>query len=219
MRHVQLEQVEAGLVAPCAAARTKSSRTASMSARSISRGTWLCGQYGSGDGGDDRPVAVGAAARRSPSHSRLRRALAARRAPSWMPIFAGLVRVHEVDDALPGRHVLGLVHAGAAGRDAALAADVGHLGRSPGRRRRPRGCRGARGASRSACRPRPSTGTSARRRRGSRARSSRRRNGVNIGGGGGVAGDADAALPRGLLGEPARRPRRRASGRARLRFS
>ena len=36
--------------------------------------------------------------------------------------------VHEIDDALPGRLVLGLVGAGAAGRDAALGRDAGHLG-------------------------------------------------------------------------------------------
>src|SRR5438270_700156 len=37
------------------------------------------------------------------------------------------VRVHEVDDPFPGRDVLRLVHAGAARRDAAFPADVGHL--------------------------------------------------------------------------------------------
>ena len=59
VRHVQLEQVEARPPRPCAAARTNSSRTRSMSARVISRGTWLCGKYGSGDADDERPVPLG----------------------------------------------------------------------------------------------------------------------------------------------------------------
>ena len=38
------------------------------------------------------------------------------------------VGVHVADDALPGGDVLGFVHAGAGGRDAAVGGDVGHLG-------------------------------------------------------------------------------------------
>ena len=76
---------------------------------------------------DQRPVAVGAAARRSPSHSRrvepLRPAWA-----SWMPILRRAVACTKSTMRFQARDVLGLVHAGAAGRDAALAADVGHLG-------------------------------------------------------------------------------------------
>ena len=41
VRHVELEQVEARRAAAPRAAATNWSRTASMSARSISRGTWL----------------------------------------------------------------------------------------------------------------------------------------------------------------------------------
>ena len=51
-------------------------------------------------------------------------------------------------------------------------------------------------------------------RRGSPARSSRSRNGVNIGGGGGVAGTRTPALPRGLAGEPASTVARRTPDRA-----
>ena len=142
------------------------------------------------------------AARRSPPTSAAS-SPCGRRAPSWIPIRACARAVHEIHDALPGRHVLGLVHAGAAGTDAGLAADVGHLGHHQAGAADARGCRGGPGASRPACRPPPSTGTSARPPRGWPARSSRRRNGVNIGGGGDVAGDADAALPRGVIGEPA----------------
>jgi hypothetical protein len=46
--------------------------------------------------------------------------------PSWIPIFARLCAVHEVDDALPGGDVLGGVHARAAG-EMRPRAHVGHL--------------------------------------------------------------------------------------------
>ena len=57
--------------------------------------------------------------------------------------------VDEIDDALPGRLVLGRIEAGAAGRDAALAARRRSSRCRPGRRRPWRARRSARGASRS----------------------------------------------------------------------
>ena len=70
------------------AAVTKSSRTASMSPRSIARGTWLCGRYGIGEAeiSGQLPSCRGSS---MPSHIKrvdpLRPACA-----SWMPIFAAL---------------------------------------------------------------------------------------------------------------------------------
>ena len=48
--------------------------------------------------------------------------------PSCRQNFGAGVGVHEIDDALPGRLLRVVVHAGAAGRDARLRRDVGHLG-------------------------------------------------------------------------------------------
>ena len=108
------------------AARTNSSRTLSMSARVISRGTWLLGDHAHRRRRHDRPVA-GTQRRIHRLPAELRRALR-----PGMPELDGdlgvRLGVDEIDDALPGRFVLGRIEAGAAGRDAALGRDAGHLG-------------------------------------------------------------------------------------------
>ena len=48
--------------------------------------------------------------------------------PSCRQNFVAELRMHEIDDALPGGLVRVVVHAGAAGRDARVRRDVGHLG-------------------------------------------------------------------------------------------
>ena len=97
-----------------------------MSSRVISRGTWLCGEYGSGDADTSGQLPSGSGSS-IPSHMRrvepLRPAWA-----SWSAIRASVWRVDEVDDAPPRVDVLRLVHPGAARADAPLAAHVGHLG-------------------------------------------------------------------------------------------
>ena len=97
-----------------------------MSARVISRGSWLTpGRYGSGDG---------AISGQLPSRQRLvlalphqlRRALAARVAELGADPGVA-VGVHEVDDPRPRGRVLVRVEAAAAGRDPPFARDADHL--------------------------------------------------------------------------------------------
>ena len=114
------------------AAWTNWSRTTSISRRSISRGTWLCGKYGSGEAemAGQFPSGSGSSI---PSHMRrvepLRPAWA-----SWRAMRPSAAAVHELDRiALPGVDVLGLVHPRAARADPPLAAHVGHLGDDEGR--------------------------------------------------------------------------------------
>ena len=180
----------------CSSSRSKPARSAqlvgarrtrrdtrSMSARSIARGAGQPCVEGKRRRAERLPRALVRASGPSPSHGRLHEPLRPACA-SCMPIFARRVRVHEVDDALPRRHVRVVPHPRAAGRDAALGRDVGHLGDHE-----------PRAADRAAAEVHevpvvghavaaPSTGTSATRRCGSASVSPRSVNGANIGGGG-----------------------------------
>ena len=126
MGHVQLEQVEPGLGRGARAEATNWSRTSSMSARVISRGSWLTpGTYGSGDGAISGQLPSGSGSS-SPSHISFVEPLRPEW-PSWAPIRASPLRVHEVDDPRPRGRVLVRVEAAAAGRDPALARHADHL--------------------------------------------------------------------------------------------
>ena len=69
--------------------------------------------------------------------------------PSWMPTLAGVVGVHEIDDALPGRRLLVVPQAEAAGRDARVGRDAGHLAEDERRAAHARARRDAPGGNRS----------------------------------------------------------------------
>ncbi len=123
---VQLQHVEAGALGHLGRAHELRRARPSMSARVISRGTWLCGRPRHRRRRHHLPVAAARAARPS-LPAELGRALGARMAELDGDLRVGL-GVDEIDDALPGRLVLGRVEAGAAGRDAPLRRDAGHLG-------------------------------------------------------------------------------------------
>ena len=133
--HVQLEQVEAGLGRALASRRRTRRARASMSARVISRGTWLvAGRYGSGDGAISGQLPSGSGSS-SPSHisfvEPLRpRGRAARRSRA-VPCACtkSTIRFHAGD-------VLVAVQAAAAGRDPALGATCRSSRSSRARRRR-----------------------------------------------------------------------------------
>ena len=217
VRHVQLEQVEAGLVGAARGARTKSRDHRSMSARVISRGTWLCGKYGIGEGatigqlplGERLVVALPRSAASTPCGRRARAASRSSRCD------CGRARSRRcASSARRARLVQSPVQPGVMRPS---ATDVGHLGDDePGAADRAR-CRGARGASRRACRrPREywHIGDTTTRFASSR---SRKRNGVNIGGGAGVtAARRRRTAARGAAAANHRRRRaRRTPGRAR----
>ncbi len=97
-----------------------------MSARVIARGTWLRSPNGTGEG-----ASSGQLPSRSGSSGSSQPRWVEPLGPAWpscSAIFARRVGVHEVDDARPGRLVLVLVHPRAAGRDAPVRRDAGHLG-------------------------------------------------------------------------------------------
>ncbi len=101
-------------------------RPRSMSARVISRGTWLCGKVGQRRRRDDRPAALRKRLVDALPHQ-LGRALA----PGMAELQAELRRrigVHEIDDALPRRFLRVGIEPGAAGRDARVRRHAGHLG-------------------------------------------------------------------------------------------
>ena len=92
VRAVQLEHVEARRRSPCARRATNSSRTRSMSARVISRGTCMPSRVRDRRGGRSTAQSPSASGSSVPSHMQPRRALAARsgraagrssRASSW----------------------------------------------------------------------------------------------------------------------------------------
>ena len=140
--------VEAGFVGTCRRPYEGVAHP-SMSARVISRGA---GQSG--------PERLGRRAERLPGalRCRQRHIVPLPRMPSPSPCVrrgragwrscAAELRVHEVDDALPGHRMLGRVHSRAAWRDPPCRRDVGHLGDRSGPRRRWPGCQDAPGASR-----------------------------------------------------------------------
>ena len=127
VRAVQLQPVEAGLGRqPRCCARSRR-RTRSMSARVIARDQSLTpSRYCCGDAeiSGQLPCASGWS---SPSHGTRVEPLA----PAWpscMAIFASVLRVHEIDDALPAIALRLAPQAGAAGRDAGIGRRAGHLG-------------------------------------------------------------------------------------------
>ena len=134
------------------AAATKSAITASMSARVISRGTWLCGIVGQRRGRDDRPGALAAAAGPCPPTSAWSRPCGRRgRAAGRTSCRIG---VHEIDDALPGAPPARRRRCPAQPGEMRASGETQVISVNTGRRRRWRASRSARGASRSACRRR-----------------------------------------------------------------
>ena len=132
MRHVELEQVEAGLVGHARGAHVVGAHRVHVGRASIARGTWSPARKGDRRRRESGQLPSAAAARRPPTA--VRGALAA----GVAELDADLRReaVHELDDPPPRRHVLGLVEPGAAGRDAPLGARRRSSRRSRGRRRR-----------------------------------------------------------------------------------
>ena len=119
---------------------------------------------GSGDGRDDRPVARVAAARRCPPTSAWS-SPCGRSGRAAAPIARRAVRVHEVDDPLPGRRLL-VVYSPAQPGVIRPPATRRPSRSSPARRRRAPARRGGRGGSRPAARRPRSTCPSATRSRG-----------------------------------------------------
>ena len=136
VRHVDLQHVEAGRFGHAGRAHELVAHAVHVGAVHLP-GHLAVREVRQRRGGDQRPVALG---------QRLVVALPQSSRGAFAPGVAELqgdlgpgVRVDEIHDALPGRHVLGLVHARAPGGDAAFAADVGHLGDDQRPRRRWRG--------------------------------------------------------------------------------
>ena len=108
------------------AARTNASRISSISARVSAAGTWLMGAYRIADGPTTGQFAVVERLVHPLPHE-FRRTF--RTGMSELQTDLCLrIRMHELDDAPPCGRVLGQIHAGAAGRDAAVLRDARHLG-------------------------------------------------------------------------------------------
>ena len=178
-------------------------RILSMSARSSSRGTWTCRRSRESARRDTSGQLPFSQRLVHAPPSRAASSPCGRRGRAACTIFALELRVAEIDDALATRRVRVVPQAGAARRDARLGRRAGHLDDTPGRRRRPRGCRGARGASRPARRHRAEYWHIGETTTRFSSTMSRSRNGVNIGGGGFVDVDARSRCCLHLSREPA----------------